>query len=70
MENQRIVAAKNGEGKYVGSPCKHCGATKRYVISGNCVACSGIRAKQSRNKVRDTLNAARGGALDGANKDN
>ncbi len=46
MESPRITAAKQGQRKYTGKPCKTCGSTERYTINSACVACTN-RAKQN-----------------------
>lgn len=36
----------SGGSKYVtGSPCRHCGGTKRYVITRSCVRCAVARSR-------------------------
>ncbi len=40
MESPRILAAKAGQRKYTGKPCKTCKSTLRYTVNCACVACT------------------------------
>lgn len=45
VNSPRIEAAKNGQRKYQGKPCKTCSGTERYTINSACVACT-LKAKE------------------------
>lgn len=49
MTSPRLIAAKNGQRRYEGKPCKVCGNTEKYVINASCVAC----AKQASNASKE-----------------
>lgn len=59
MENSRIEAAKQGNLRYQGRPCRACGSTERFVSNGNCVPCSQEHVRKYREKIREQLNQAR-----------
>jgi hypothetical protein len=44
----RQAALKNGEKRFTGPPCAHHPAAQRWVSSGNCVTCSGIRSREQK----------------------
>lgn len=58
MESPRIIAAKAGQRKYTGKPCKACGATLRYTINSGCVACTLKAREQDSKNVRELLEKA------------
>jgi hypothetical protein len=45
VNSPRLEAAKNGEKRYQGKPCKACGQTLRYTINSACVACT-LKARE------------------------
>lgn len=50
MISPRIEAAKKGEKRYQGKPCKSCGDTVRYTTNSACVSCTlKAREKDSEN---------------------
>lgn len=51
----RLLAAKNGENKYIGSACKNCGSTSKWTINASCVQCSNERARESVKKSREAI---------------
>jgi hypothetical protein len=58
MESPRIVAAKAGQRKYTGKPCKACGATLRYTINSACVACTLKAREQDSSSIKALLEKA------------
>ena len=60
MESPRIQAARKGERKYQGKPCKKCGETLRYTINSACVACT-LKAKEKDASAIKELLAKAGG---------
>lgn len=58
MTSIRFIAAKKGERKYIGNPCRVCGNTERYTINGACIACSKNARKKDMDKVRELLKKA------------
>lgn len=62
MDSPRINAAKNGERKYIGKPCKACGETLRYTINAACVACTNKAKVKSDDTIRSLLDQAKAGA--------
>lgn len=61
MASPRIEAARKGERKYTGKPCKVCGNTERYVINAGCVECTKKSKTQSQSKIKELLSEAEGG---------
>lgn len=55
MEDSRIKAIANGDGKYQGTPCKVCGCVYRYTSNYNCVNCNEKNAKAYRLKTAELL---------------
>jgi len=55
METPRIAAAKKGERKYHGKPCRNCGNTERLTTTGACVICNRRCSKQHRDDIRKML---------------
>lgn len=55
MESPRILAAKAGQRKYTGKPCKTCGATLRYTVSCACVACTNRAREEDRKGIKAIL---------------
>ncbi len=62
MESPRIQAAKRGERKYTGKPCKTCGETLRYTINAACVACTNKAKGKNDDNIRSLLEQAKAGA--------
>src|SRR5580704_407515 len=44
---------------YKGRPCRHCGGTRRYTKTRNCVACSAKRSREYAREHADLVNAER-----------
>lgn len=61
----RQEAADRGERHYDGNPCRNCAATKRYVLTGRCVACMIRKATDYYERTRGELAARRDRALAG-----
>jgi len=59
MEPERLKAAKKGKRKYVGNPCRVCGATNRFVSNGNCVACAVNHTRKYRERIRQLMDEAK-----------
>lgn len=59
MDQVRTEAAKQGQSRYNGKPCRVCGNTERYVLSNNCVACSKEATKKARVKYKELIDQAR-----------
>ena len=55
MESPRTAAAKKGERRYQGSPCRICGHTIRLTTTGACVSCNRRNSKQHRDDIRKML---------------
>ncbi len=55
----RMEAAQAGRHIYLRQPCQVCGDEQRYVSSGQCVACTKVRASRYLRGVRDTLHRVR-----------
>lgn len=62
MASPRIEAARQGQRKYIGKPCKVCGSTERYVINAGCVECIKKNRNASEGKIREILEQAKAGA--------
>lgn len=62
MSTPRMQAAKNGAIHYLGSACKRCGSSVRYVTTGVCVDCT----KANNNSVRAKIAQLRKEAKEGA----
>lgn len=60
QKSARQQAAQRGEVTYEGAECSRCGATTRYVLCRNCVACVKSRAKHAYRQMRETLAKSRG----------
>lgn len=58
MASPRIEAARNGQRKYTGKPCKLCGCTERYVINAACVECTKGTSKTAQEVIRQHLREA------------
>jgi hypothetical protein len=58
LESPRIQAAKNGQRKYTGKPCKACGETLRYTINSACVACTNKAKGKTDDAIRAMLDQA------------
>ena len=61
MASPRIEAARAGQRKYTGKPCKVCGNTERYVINAGCVDCTKKSKNASENKIREIMDQAKAG---------
>ena len=55
MNSPRLEAAKNGERRYQGKPCKKCGDTLRYTINSACVACTLKAKEKDASTIRELL---------------
>jgi hypothetical protein len=62
LASPRIDAARNGERKYIGKPCKSCGQTDRYVINAACVCCTKKASNNNALKVKEMIEQAKAGA--------
>jgi len=58
MTSPRWIAARAGEKRFTGNPCKHCGAAIRFTSSGACVVCANNRAKARNDQIRKLLRGA------------
>lgn len=58
MEASRLEAAKLGQKRYQGQPCKVCGNTERFVTNGNCVICAKEHTRKYQQKIKATLQQA------------
>jgi hypothetical protein len=58
MSSKRMQAARLGDTKFKGNPCKVCGGTERYTASGGCVACATQHAKKYRKNIQQTMKQA------------
>lgn len=58
----RDVAARSGQRRYIGKPCKKCEATERYTINAACVACTLQSNKKETDRIKELLKAAGVGA--------
>jgi hypothetical protein len=59
LKTTRMEAARAGQSKYEGGPCKNCSGTVRYTVSGNCVACQIEDSSARKRELQSILNAAR-----------
>ena len=62
MTSPRIEAARSGQRKYTGKPCKVCGGTERYVINAGCVECTKKAKSANESKIRELVEQAKAGA--------
>jgi uncharacterized OB-fold protein len=58
LESPRIQAAKQGQRKYTGKPCKACGETLRYTINSACVACTNRAKEKDASNIKTLLEQA------------
>ncbi len=58
MESPRIQAARQGQRKYTGKPCKACGETLRYTINSACVACTNKAKGKDASLIKSLLEEA------------
>lgn len=67
MDNKtpRMDAARRGETKFHGKPCRRCGGTERYVCSSNCIACQKSVSNRYHTKVREARLEAQEGLKEG-----
>lgn len=64
MTSPRINAARSGQRKYIGKPCKSCGEKEKYVVNAACVACTKKASAEGNRKVKWILEeslASKGG---------
>lgn len=59
MSSPRVIAARNGDRKYTGKPCKACGCTERYTSTAACIVCQKKAAIENTNKIRQHLQEAK-----------
>jgi hypothetical protein len=62
VSSPRIEAARLGQRKYTGKPCKACGETEKYVINAACVACTKNAKTANESKIREIMDQAKVGA--------
>ena len=62
MDTPRRQAAKQGNPRYHGKPCRKCGNTERLTTTGACVPCARIYNKRLRDEIREMLAKARANA--------
>lgn len=62
MISPRIEAARKGEKRYQGKPCKACGCTERYTVNTGCVQCAAKSAKKNADSIKALLEQAKAGA--------
>ena len=55
----RLSAAEAGRSRYLGRPCKQCGAKVRYTANAGCVACQKARGASYMSKVLESLREAK-----------
>lgn len=51
----RIRAAELGFRFYDGTPCRTCGGTNRYVMTGRCVPCERRTCRARQDKIRQAV---------------
>ena len=61
MSSPRVIAAKNGDRKYQGKPCKTCGCTERYTTTAACVECAKKTSSENSRMIRQHLQEAKAG---------
>ena len=56
MHTNRLDAAKAGQNKYLGKPCRRCGNRIRYIYNCDCIDCGRARAARyaRENRIRTT----------------
>lgn len=59
MDSPRIEAAKKGEKRYQGKPCKACGETLRYTINSGCVACTAKATAKTTENIKALIQQAK-----------
>lgn len=59
MASKRMDAARAGEIHYEGNPCRNCGATRRYTLSGACVACVSKRSTEHKRRFKELVDEVR-----------
>lgn len=59
MTSPRAVAAKAGDMRYTGKPCKKCGCTEKYTSTATCVDCAKKAAIENTKKIRQHIQEAR-----------
>ena len=62
MTSPRIDAARKGERRYIGKPCKVCGTTEKYVINARCVACTKQASRAATDLIKQHIQSAKEGA--------
>lgn len=63
MSSPRMEAARQGQRKYTGKPCKVCGCTERYVTNAGCVECVKKSKAASAFKFKEIIEQSKAGAL-------
>lgn len=63
MDEKRLEAAKRGDKKYIGKPCRSCGAVERFVGNNSCTACAEKHSNKHRAKIKEILAKAKAGEL-------
>jgi hypothetical protein len=61
IENERFAAARRGETKFNGNPCRHGHSGERFVGNGYCCECQRLANAATKNKLRELMQAAREG---------
>lgn len=65
MNPSRLAAATAGEKIYFSDPCRRCGNTRRYVLTGQCAYCVNERSKANAKKrtalVRELIEKSKAG---------
>ena len=60
-QSPRDIAARSGQRRYEGKPCKTCGGTERYTINSACVACTLASNKKETDRIKELLLASKVG---------
>lgn len=58
MTSPRTEAARAGQRKYNGKPCKVCATTEKYVINAACVACTKKARAEASAKIKVLMEQA------------
>jgi len=62
MSSPRVMAAKAGETKYYGSPCKKCGKSLRYTMNNSCIDCAKGHAKAHKGRIAELIRQSKVGS--------
>lgn len=55
-DDAREIAAKSGQKRYHGAPCRQSGhGTLRYVVNAQCVICASAGSKKKRNRIKELM---------------